>query len=540
MSRRICPHVLCLLSVLFSVLFSVLLGVRSGFAQAQEPGIGDGYVPPDYIHKPPPVPERWRERHLRSMRLREAVELALRSNLDLALKRESVRAVATDRSAAIAAFEPMLHASIGRSLSLSPPSTAQEGRAGQLLQSAYDSWRIGITERLPTGALLQLDFVNRRTESTLGNVVAPMLFFSTLSLTLNQPLLSGFSFDGRVQWANVLRAEFDSERAREDARQQAMLTVRLTEETYWSLVQRWKAYEVHRLARDLAEQQLDLTRRKIAAGVLAESDLISAQGTVAQRQIAVVRAEAEIELAADDLRSLLNLPPDEWEPLLLPCDAPEFARVALSPSEAMERAVGARPELKQAQIDIRRTALDLSVARNARLPELDLTASVGTIGQSEEYARALEQIRDRAGWTWSVGLQLQWRPLGVGARAQINRQLSSMRQKQLSREQWLTRIRVEVRKGLRDIETAERELHAAVRSRELAARNLGVEQRRFLAGLPGASNYQIALRQNDLAQAQLEELAALIHHQKARVELDQATGELLEARQLKFEVRLPG
>jgi outer membrane protein TolC len=75
---------------------------------------------------------------------------------------------------------------------------------------------------------------------------------------------------------------------------------------------------------------------------------------------------------------------------------------------------------------------------------------------------------------------------------------------------------------------------ASAKFRDLAERNLDVEQRRFLNGL--SSNFIVAQRQAELSQARLAELDALIQHEKATSDLQLATGELLESRRLKFEV----
>jgi outer membrane protein TolC len=105
----------------------------------------------------------------------------------------------------------------------------------------------------------------------------------------------------------------------------------------------------------------------------------------------------------------------------------------------------------------------------------------------------------------------------------------------LGRAQLLTQIRYDLRAAKRNLDTAERQVYAAARSRDLAERSLEVEARKFLNGL--SDNFKVALQQAALDSARLAELNALIAHEKARSSLLQATGELLEARQLRFEVR---
>src|SRR6185369_7509360 len=101
-------------------------------------------------------------------------------------------------------------------------------------------------------------------------------------------------------------------------------------------------------------------------------------------------------------------------------------------------------------------------------------------------------------------------------------------------EQLVIDIRTQLRAAIRDIDTAERQLQASAKFRDLAERSLDVEQRRFLNGL--SSNFLVAQRQAELAEARLGELEALIQHERATSDLQLAMGELLETRHLKFEL----
>jgi outer membrane protein TolC len=188
-------------------------------------------------------------------------------------------------------------------------------------------------------------------------------------------------------------------------------------------------------------------------------------------------------------------------------------------------------------IDLRRIALDLDVARNARLPRLDLRAGAGTLGQDVDYGRALEQTANAKGYQWSIGGSFAWAPFGGAAQAERRRLESALRSNGLTREQLVVDVRAQIRDALRAIDTAERQLYASAKSRDLAERNLDVEERRFLNGL--SSNFFVAQRQAELAQARLAELDALIQHERAISDLQLSTGELLEARHLRFDVR-PG
>ena len=527
---------------LCALVIGLLLGPSPGWAQNGDDPVAAGtpatYVTPDYLRKLPELPERMRHRAAKRLALPQAIEAVLRQNLQIALSQERVVETVAFRSAANAAFEPLVEMAAGRDRSESPPATVLEGQVGEVLERENDFWSLGIAQRLPTGTELRLDWRNNRSESTLGTRLAPEVFGSSLNLGLVQPLLQGFSFSGRIQRAPVLRAEFASDAAREEARLRAMLTVKATEDAYWDLVQSYKVYEVTRRTFGLAEEQLELTRRQIAAGVLPESDLIGVEGTLAQRQVALVRAETQIERSADLLRGLLNLPAAAWDAPIVPVDAPSFVHVSVPFDLAFDRALVQRPELKRVKIDLSRIALDLEVARNARWPRLDLRGNVGTVGQDTAYAETLEQVRQATGHQWGIGVVFSWAPLGVGTRAEIRRLESVARQNTFDRQGIIVDLRTQIREALRAIETAERQLLASAKFRELAERSLDVEQRRFLNDL--SSNFIVAQRQAELAEARLGELEALIQHEKASSDLQLAMGDLLEARHLTFQVRAGG
>jgi outer membrane protein len=493
------------------------------------------YATPDYIRRPPSLPaNRDASRALR-LTLAEAIETSMRRNLAINLQREQVRQVDTAQGIAMGAFEPRLDASIQRDVSRSPPLTRQEGVAGDVVHNERTSFGFGLFERLPTGTELRLGFGSNVSQGTAGTAVLQDRYYrSELSGSLTQPLLAGFSFTTRIQRAPLLRARFGSQAAREQARLRALLTVNLTENTYWDLVAAMKSYEVTAGALDLARRQLELTRRQIAAGTTPESDLISAEATLAQRELALVRAEAQIDEVSDRLRGLLNLPEPEWERPLLPADTPSFVPLQVAVGPAFERALAGRPELRGVQIDYQQIALDLAVARNARLPRLDLQVAGRTVGQDPLFGETVTQVTRADGRQWTVGLNLAWAPIGTAARAEVRRVESALRSNALNHEQIVVAIRTEIREAVRAIDTADRQLRAAARSRELSERSLDVEQRRYASGL--SNNFFIAQRQSELEAARQAELNALIQHEKATSDMQLATGDLLDARHLVFSV----
>ncbi len=527
MRHRVVPLFLIVIAVLDALLGS---GGPALAEEAEKP-----YTPPAFITESPALPAGWEGRGVWRLGLRDALRRSVENNLGIVLQREAL--VAADARIAVAAgtFEPTLSARYFHSDIESRPATSIEGGAGDILTLVDDGWALSLAERLPTGTQLRLDFTSGRSRSDLGTAVQPLNYRSIVAVELVQPLLRGFSLDLEVPRVELLRARLSSRRERDELAIQMMDVVQRTESAYWDVVQALKRYRVQLDSLERARAQLDLTRRQIQAGVLAPSDLISAESTLAQRRLALVQAEADIEQAWDALRQVLNLPRPEWRRAIVPADAPVFEPHSISDEEALRAAMANRPEIRQQRLAIESAAADVRAAENDRLPQIDVGLSYQSVGQDDVYRGALDQLAGLEAPGWTVTATLSWTPLARAAGAQVDIQRANQRAARARRNQRVLDLYREVRDAVRALDTAARQVRAAARFRELAERSLDTEQRKFVTGT--SSNFFVAQRQEEVAQAQLEELGALLGHQKAQVAVERQTGRLLERRGIVFSTR---
>jgi outer membrane protein TolC len=493
------------------------------------------YDPPEFIREQPILPERMAGTTVRKMTLHDAMQIAVQNNLSIVLKKEQFVAAREGIPAARGTFEPAVVGGVQHVNTDSPPSTVQEGQADQLFSLKSDGWNVGVNERILTGATVGVELTSVRTRSSLGNAVQPVLDRSALNLKLTQPILKGFAFSFEVPYADVLRAEFASESARQDVLGQLIATVRDTELAYWDVVLALKSYEVQKASLELGRQQLTLTRRQIDAGILPPSDMINAEGTVAQRELGLVDAEADIAQRADDFRKILNLPKEAWKEPILPLDTPRFDDQPVTCDSALARALKNRPEWKQRHIDVDKAALDARVAASEQLPQLDASFTYGLVGQKTAFRGALDQIASADAPAWTAALNLTWTPFNVTANAKLAAKRATESAARTALDQQLLDVYAELRTAIRALETAIRSVRAAATFRTLAERSLDAEQRKFLNGT--SNNFFVAQRQNDVVQAKLAEVAALIRHQKAVTTLKAAMGVLLEDERVQLDVR---
>lgn len=517
------------------VVSSFALLVCASSVHAEDAPEAVAYTPPEFLTATPPLPSTYDASTAWRLDLGEAIQLAVRHNLGVMLERKAVAIAGLDVTVAGGLFEPILDASYLHSNVNTPPVTLQEGQPGEIRSFVDDSWRISLDQRLATGMVLSLDFISDRERSTLGTAVAPLNYRSTLAIGVTQPLLRGFSFDLDIPRYPILQARLGSERERQQLAIVMTDVVERTEAAYWNVVQALFRYDLERRSHKRAEEQLELTRKQIEAGVLPPSDVISAESTLAQRDLQLVQAEEQIALAWDQLRAIINLPREEWNRPILPVEVPQFSPVDTSAETAMQVALAHRPELVQMDLDLEAQQLNVRKAENDMLPQIDLGVTGTVIGQDERYADSLSQLGAIEARGWSVFLNLTWTPLRRASRAatEIERaryQMATTRRAQVVQEIWLA-----VRDAVRNQRSAARQVAAAARFRELAEKSLEVEQRKFLNGT--SSNFVVAQRQEELARAQLSELAAVLGHTKAAVALSRATGELLTARHIELGVK---
>ena len=515
-----------------------LLGILVVAVLASSAGADDDapYVPPDFMAQLPPLPPNVDANEVWKLDLAQALQVAIHQNLGVVLERESVRAAGLGIDVAKGEFEPVVTATVDHISADTPLASTQAAvagdQAGQIITNKEDDWRLSLADRLETGTQLEVDFINGRA-LTAGAIVEPLNYNSTVQASVTQPLLRGFSTDLVVPRIDVLRAKIASKRERAQLAVTAAAVVQRTEDAYWDLVLALFSYDLQIRSQRRADEQLALTHRQIDAGLMPPSDLISAESTLAQRKLQVVQAEQQIDATSDALRSVLNLPREQWSRPILPIDLPTFVTAAASAEDALGVALKHRPELVQLDLDLESALLAVRQAENAKLPQLDLGLTAQLFGDDATYNGSLGGIGRADATGYSVVLNFSWTPLQRATSATAEIQRANQRQAVVRREQTVQDVWFAVRDAVRNQSSAARQVLAAAKFRTLSTENLEIEQRKFVAGT--SSNFLVAQRQEELASAQLAELSAVLGHKKATAALLLAMGTLLEARHVLLQ-----
>ncbi len=462
--------------------------------------------------------------------LREAILTALEHNLDITVERFAPLIRQAEVLQALGEFDTtaFLNTTIRREKS--PPTVVFIAGAPQSPASMTDSFRLqfGLSRRFATGATAQLSYENLRT----ANPPSPGIQNAALGLQITQPLLRGAGPAVNLGDARIAR---NSHRASVSEFQSAVIDViAQVERAYWDLVFAHGNLKVHRRSLQLAEDLLQSNRERVKAGILAPSEIIRAESSVAAQQAAILDAEAAVNDAGDALRRLINTPQVDLadDVNVLPTDEPRSDYQPLDLKWVIYQALTHRPDLIARKTELENLGIQLVVARNQLLPTLDLTVFYRTKGAGRSLDTSFDRysslIFDDYGGTIEFSVPLEQRSArGSVTRARLQRQQALFELKNSE-----DAIVVEVRRQLRRVETKYEQIGRFRRARQLALDRLDDENDKLLLGT--ATTLDVLEAQRELTNAERDELRATVDFNIALVELRRAMGALLQDYQVQF------
>jgi HAE1 family hydrophobic/amphiphilic exporter-1 len=135
--------------------------------------------------------------------------------------------------------------------------------------------------------------------------------------------------------------------------------------------------------------------------------------------------------------------------------------------------------------------------------------------------------------SWTVGFTVGVPVRNIGARAEAKRAEYDLAAATTSEEQQRQNIAIEVRKTVRDVDTNAKEIIASRAARDAAEKNLDAERRRYENGM--STNFQVLQIQQQLSDARVREIQALVGYNKAVSAYHRAVGDILEVRNINVD-----
>jgi len=412
------------------------------------------------------------------------------------------------------------------------------------------------------GTNLLVGFNNSRATTNIPFTTYSPLINSSLRVQLTQHLLQGMGFASNTRFIRI--AKNNRELTDVAFRLQTIDSVDQIENIYWDLVFAYENVRVQNESLAFAQKTLSDTRKQVEIGSLAPIEVVRAQSTVALDQQLVTTARTNLQLEQLLMKNALTR--SLKDPVLanaevIPTSTMDVpAQEEVIPTEDLiNNALRHRPELVESRIDLNSRDISNKAVRSSLLPTLDVFAyyAGSGLGGAQSSANLCanqtpEQLRlgfcagptaipvvtpTSIGSTWDqlvnstapdkgVGLALNIPLRNRAAQATQIRSELEYRQAEMRLQQIENQVGIEIRNAQYAVQQNRASVDSARAAVQLGHQSLDAEQKKFQFGT--STNTLVLQFQSQLATAESTLVNAMVAYEKSRVELDRATGQLLD------------
>ena len=428
-------------------------------------------------------------------------------------------------------------------------------------QNTYTS-NFGYTQGFEWGGALSGTFNNTHlTTNNPTSLLTPQLG-SNFQFRFTQNLLQGFGFLPNTRFIRI--AKNNREISDVAFRLQIITTVDQIENMYWDLVYAYENVRVQQESLTYAQKALEDSKRQAQVGTAPPIQVVSSQSTVATDQQSLIVAQNNLQLQQLLMKNALSRSIED--PVLAEADVIPTS-IFLVPQEEpvtpiqdlINDALRHRAELVESRIDLQSRDINTKAVRNAMLPTLQAFAYYGGSGvggdvnalvptcsaasgsfcfnpakapppfqnsNSVGYGGTLNQLVNSTSPDKGVGLALSIPLRNRLAQSNQVRAELEYRQAQVRQLQLENQVRIEVRNAQFDVRQNRVSVQAAQSAVDLARQTLDADQQKLKVGL----TTQTAILQDaaTLTTGESNLVSAKAAYEKSRIELDRATGLLLD------------
>jgi outer membrane protein len=408
------------------------------------------------------------------------------------------------------------------------------------------------------GTALNVGFNNTHvTTNNTTSLLTPQIG-SNFQFRLTQNLLQGFGSLANTRFISIAR----NNREITDVafRLQIITTVDQIEDMYWDLVYAYENVRVQQEALTYAQKALSDTQQQSQVGTVPPIQVVSAQSTVATDQQNLILAQNNLELEQLLMKNAISRSVED--PVLAEADVVPTSTMQLPQQEPVipiqdliNDALSHRAELVESRIDLNSRDLSAKAVRNALLPSLQAFAYYGGSGVGGDinpacqisgascynpatvpppfvnggpvsYGSTLRQLVNSTAPDKGVGLSLNIPLRNREAQANQVRAVLEYRQAEVRLHQLENQVRIEVRNAQFDVKQNRVAVQAAQAAVDFARQTFDADQQKLKVGL----TTQTAILQDasTLTTSESNLVSAKAAYEKSRIELDRATGLLLD------------
>ncbi len=469
--------------------------------------------------------------------LREAVAMSVKNNLDVQVARMTPAISESRIVQAQAVFDATFFANVNYSkLDTPQPGGVVPGLSGNTKREDVQL-STGIRKPLISGGQISLQTDLNRNEAVPSVFGVNKFYDADVLVNLQQPLLRNFGSD--INRSNIVLTQNDRLAEAQQLKRRLLDVVARTEAGYWDMfftLQQLRV-RVRLLERSTGDRDRLIERRGYDASPV---EITEANSFVELQRADVIRARSAMRTASDQLKRLINSPdlPIADETVIVPTDEPNDEPIAFSLLDLVTSALRHRPEMKIALLDIKDASVRQRVADNARLPLLNLAATVQYNGVGIANGQDAYRGLDEGNFIdYLLGAQFEM-PIGnrsaegLYKQRQLERRASALVYQRQAQD-----VVLEVKNALRNVQTSYELIGATRAARRAAAdslRAIEVQEASGVALTPQFLINQKLSTQERLADAEVQEVQALTDYHNAIALLYQSVGTLLERNNIDF------
>jgi outer membrane protein len=336
-----------------------------------------------------------------NLSLEDAISLGLENNLAIAVERytpwldEANLLYAKSGANGRTQFDPVLTGAFNLTQSSTPVNNPFFAGVGELNSSGEPqktpppavfghtfNANFQYTQGFAYGTQAQVTFDNQRSSSSIPIDLFNPSVQSTLTVQVTQPLLNGFGRIANTRY--IIEAKNTVKIGESQLAQQVITTVTQVATDYWELVFARENVKVEQVAVAADQQLYENNKKQLEIGTMAPLDVITAQSQLATDQQALVQAQTTqlldettllVAITKDPLAG--NVKGVEIVPST-PIFSPNVENISLE--DAVKEAWQKRPEIQQADLNLKNAGIEIKATKNALLPTVNLFGQYQAVG----------------------------------------------------------------------------------------------------------------------------------------------------------------
>jgi outer membrane protein TolC len=275
---------------------------------------------------------------------------------------------------AVSSFDPFININGGDEHQTSPVANQQIYGVPSLQLNTFQVNSL-FTQAFPTGTTINFAFNNsRQTTNSPFFTLSPSLS-SAFRFQIQQELLAGFGFGPNLRYLRIAR---NNKKISDIAfKDQVIATVTQIQNIYWDLVSAYEQTRVTEQSLSFAQQTLENAKKQLQLDSVPAMDVLRAEAEVSKRDQEVTVARTSLQLQETLMKNAITKSLDD--PMLesmpvIPTDKMQTGAIetAAPIQDLITEAQRNRPELAESDIDLVNRQISRRAARNALLPSLSL------------------------------------------------------------------------------------------------------------------------------------------------------------------------